>query len=124
MLRRLLLPLALAGLALTVAAAGNAGTAAAHKKLVGEVGPGFKIEVTTPADKDVKTLKAGTYTIVVEDKASIHNFHLIGPGVNKSTSVAFVGKKTWTLTLRRGRYTYQCDPHATQGMKGTFRVTA
>jgi len=123
MLRRLLLPLALGGLALAVTAGGNAGTAATHK-LVGEVGPGFTVEVTTPAGKDVKTTKAGTYTIVVEDKASIHNFHLIGPGVNKSTSVAFLGKKTWTLTLRRGKYTYQCDPHATQGMKGTFRVTA
>ena len=122
MLRRLFVPLVILALALAAAAVGSARTTAAHK-LIGEVGPGYKIEVTTPADKDVKTTKAGTYTIVVEDKASIHDFHLIGPGVNKKTGVSFVGKKTWTVTLEPGEYTYQCDPHATQGMKGTFRVT-
>ena len=122
MLRRLLVPLALVAVALAAAAGGGARTNVTHK-LIGEVGPGFTIEVTTPADKDVKTTKAGTYTIVVEDKASIHDFHLIGPGVNKKTGVTFVGKKTWTVTLKPGKYTYQCDPHATQGMKGTFRVT-
>ena len=122
MLRRLLVPLALVAVALAAAAGGGARTNVTHK-LIGEVGPGFTIEVTTPADKDVKTTKAGTYTIVVEDKASIHDFHLIGPGVNKKTGVTFVGKKTWTVTLKPGKYTYQCDPHATQGMKGSFRVT-
>ena len=122
MLRRLLVPLALVAVALAAAAGGGARTNVTHK-LIGEVGPGFTIEVTTPADKDMKTTKAGTYTIVVEDKASIHDFHLIGPGVNKKTGVSFVGKKTWTVTLKPGKYTYQCDPHATQGMKGTFRVT-
>ena len=122
MLRRLLVPLALVAVALAAAAGGGARTNVTHK-LIGEVGPGFTIEVTTPADKDVKTTKAGTYTIVVEDKASIHDFHLIGPGVNKKTGVSFVGKKTWTVTLKPGKYTYQCDPHATQGMKGSFRVT-
>ena len=38
-------------------------------RLTGEVGPGFTIEVSK-AGKDVKTLKAGTYKIKVEDKAS------------------------------------------------------
>src|SRR5205814_2306129 len=82
------LPLAIAGTALAAAAGGNAGTNATHK-LVGEVGPGYKIEVTTPADKDVKTTKAGTYVIHVEDRSTAHNFHLTGPGLNKSTSVVF-----------------------------------
>ncbi len=95
---------------------------ASTPKLVGEVGPGFTIEVKK-AGKDVKTLKAGKYTIKVEDKAAIHNFHLLGPGVNKSTAVSFVGDKTWIVTLRPGRYTYRCDPHAASGMKGHFTVT-
>ena len=73
--------------------------------------------------KDVKTLTAGTYTIKVEDKASIHNFHLKGPGVNKSTAVPFVGTQTWKVILKKGTYTYECDPHASSGMKGTFKVT-
>jgi plastocyanin len=72
--------------------------------------------------KDVKTLKAGTYTMVVRDKSSIHNFHLVGPGVNKSTTVPFTGTTTWTVKLKKGKYTYQCDIHASVGMKGTFTV--
>jgi plastocyanin len=92
------------------------------KSLVGESGPGFTIEVKQ-SGKDVKTLKAGTYTLKVEDKSSIHNFRLKGPGVNKATTVAFVGTQTWKVTLKKGTYTYQCDIHAASGMKGTFKVT-
>jgi plastocyanin len=110
---------------LTVAAAALV-VAPAYAKtpvLTGEVGPGFSIEVEK-AGKDLKTIKAGTYRIKVEDKASIHNFHLFGPGLNKKTGVSFKGQTTWTIKLKPGRYTYQCDPHALSGMKGRFRVTA
>jgi plastocyanin len=108
-----------------VAAAAVAIPATASAKspgLVGEVGPGFTIELTQ-GGKDVKTLKAGTYTITVEDKSSSHNFHLLGKGVNKSTTVGFSGKQTWKVTLKAGTYRYQCDPHASFGMKGSFKVT-
>jgi plastocyanin len=91
-------------------------------KLTGETGPGYSIDVEK-AGKDVKTIKAGTYKIKVEDKSSIHNFHLFGPGLNKKTSVSFTGETTWTIKLKPGKYTYQCDIHASQGMKGTFKVT-
>jgi plastocyanin len=115
--------LTFASLAALGAAAVLLGSAEAKSSgLTGEVGPGFSIEVKK-AGKDLKTIRAGTYKIKVEDKASIHNFHLIGPGVNKKTSVAFTGDTTWTVKLRPGRYTYQCDPHAASGMKGSFRVT-
>jgi plastocyanin len=122
MLRRFLLPLALLAVALAAAQSGSARTAAAPPKLVGQVGPGFTIELKTAAGKDVKTLKAGKYTILVEDKGSIHDFHLVGPGVNKATTVPFTGKQTWTVTFKPGTYTYKCDPHAAAGMKGTFKV--
>jgi plastocyanin len=39
------------------------------------------------------------------------------------TSVPFTGTKTVTVTLKQGKYTYQCDPHAASGMKGSFNVT-
>src|SRR6266496_628327 len=120
MLRRLLLPLALVALALAAVASAGAGTRSTPV-LTGEVGPGFTIEVTK-ADKDVKTLKAGTYKLKVEDKATIHNFHLKGPGLDRKTSVPFKGTQTWTVKLKPGTYTYQCDPHASGGMKGTFKV--
>jgi plastocyanin len=120
MLRRLLLPLAV-GISLAVAAAAYAGTTKTTG-LVGEVGPGFTIEVKMNG-KDLKTIKAGTYKIKVQDKSSSHNFHLIGKGLNKSTTVAFTGTKTWTITFKTGKVTYQCDPHAAAGMKGSFKVT-
>ena len=115
MFRTTLLALAAAALLVVPAQAKTTG-------LKGEVGPGFKIEVER-GDRDLKTIKAGTYSIKIEDKSSIHNFHLIGPGLNKKTSVGFKGETTWRIKLRPGRYTYQCDPHAS-GMKGSFRVTA
>ena len=90
---------------------------------MGEVGPGFSIEVQRNG-KDLKTIRAGTYKIKVEDKSSSHNFHLIGKGLNKLTGVAFTGDKTWTVTFKPGKVTYQCDPHHLSGMKGTFRVTS
>jgi plastocyanin len=126
MLRRLLLPFALVGAcfgaSLAAAAAGNAATAKSSG-LVGESGPGYSIEVKLNG-KDLKTIKAGTYRIKVEDKSSIHNFHLIGKGVNKSTTIAFTGDRTWKVTFKPGKVTYQCDAHASLGMKGSFRVTS
>jgi plastocyanin len=118
-MKRRIATLAAAGLA--VFALSSLGQAATPK-LTGSVGPSFTIKVTK-AGKAVKTLKHGTYKIVVNDKSNMHNFHLIGPGVNKKTRVAFTGTKTWTVTLKKGTYRYQCDPHAANGMKGSFRVT-
>ena len=92
------------------------------KTLKGETGPGFTIEVSQNG-QDAETVKAGTYTLEVEDKSDQHNFHLIGPGVDEEvTEVPFVGDKSVTVTLKKGTYTYQCDPHASSGMKGTFTV--
>jgi plastocyanin len=109
-------------LATAVALVAVAVAQAATPVLTGEVGPGFKIEVKQ-GGKDVKTLKAGTYKLVVEDKASIHDFHLVGPGLNKVvTSVSFTGEKTVTVKLTKGTYKYMCDPHATT-MHGSFKVT-
>jgi plastocyanin len=106
---------------LALAAPALAGSAAATP-LTGTVGPGFTITLAKGTTK-VKTLKPGSYVITVKDKAAIHNFHIFGPGVNKKvTTVPFVGTKTITVTLKKGKYTYQCDPHAASGMKATFTV--
>ncbi len=71
----------------------------------------------------VSHLIPGTYVIEVRDRSSIHNFHLTGPGVNQTTTVAFTGTQTWTVTLAAGTYLFVCDPHATT-MRGTFTVSA
>ena len=92
---------------------------AALPKLVGTVGPGYSITLTKNGSR-VQKLKAGTYSITVNDRASIHDFHLMGPGVNKKTSVSGTGKSTWTVTLQKGKtYRFVCDPHASI-MKGSF----
>jgi plastocyanin len=85
-------------------------------KLTGTAGPGFTITMSA------KTVKHGVYKITLRDRSSIHNFHLIGPGVNKKTSVAAVKTVIWTVTLKKGTYRFICDPHATT-MKGVLRVT-
>jgi plastocyanin len=105
----------------TTEAASTGGSASGT--LQGETGPGFTIEVSQNG-ADAESVKAGTYTLEVEDKSDMHNFHLIGPGVDEEvTEVGFVGDKSVMVTLEPGTYTYQCDPHAASGMKGTFTVT-
>jgi plastocyanin len=109
-----------AGAALLALVVGAA-PATAATKLVGTVGPSFTITLKK-AGKKVTTLKAGKYTITVQDKSDFHNFHLMGPGVNKKTTVSQVKTLTWTVTLKKGTYRYVCDPHSTS-MKGSFKVT-
>jgi len=113
---RLALVAAVAALALVVSAAAQA----AAPPLAATVGPGFTITLTQLGKKVVK-LKAGTYTFKVADKSSIHNFHLTGPGVKKTTTVGGTGNSTWIVKLVKGTYKFVCDPHASI-MKGSFTV--
>jgi plastocyanin len=64
----------------------------------------------------------GRYTVQIRDCSPIHDFHLLGPGVNKKTSVQNTGGATWTVRLRQGRYRYRCDPHRAI-MHGRFSVS-
>ena len=110
-----------AGLVAALALAAPIGATSSVTKLTGTVGPGFTITLKKGTAK-VKTLKPGKYSITVKDKSNIHDFHLKGPGVNKIiTATPFQGSKTVTVTLKKGKYTYVCDPHATV-MKGSFTV--
>jgi hypothetical protein len=106
---------------LAVPVATGALAAPAATTLTGTDGPGFTITLTQ-GGKKVTKLKAGAYTININDKSNVHNFHLVGPGVNKKTSVTAVTKTIWKVTLKKGTYKFVCDPHATI-MKGSFTVT-
>ena len=117
---RILLVAAFAVLALAVAGVVQASTQTTGK-LVGTSGPGFKITLTQNG-KAVKTLTAGSYKITVNDKSSIHNFHLFGPGVNKKTGVPFTGTVAWKVALKKGSYTYRCYIHFMSGMIGHLKV--
>lgn len=110
-----------AALAAIVAALLAPTALASTPTLTGTVGPGFTITLTQ-GGKKVTKLTHGTYSIKVSDKSNIHNFHLKGPGVNKTTSVGGTGTSVWKVTLKAGAYTYVCDPHASI-MKGSFKVS-
>jgi Copper binding proteins, plastocyanin/azurin family len=84
--------------------------------LRGSVGPGFDISLD-----GTDGLTAGSYTIVVDDQASAHNFHLTGPGVDVQTDVGDEGEETFEVELQAGEYTFVCDPHASS-MNGSFTV--
>ena len=94
-------------------------TVAAGKTLQGTVGRRFI--VLRQDGKPVARLRAGRYTFVVVDSVNTQNFRLRGPRVSRSTSVRGIGRSTWTLTLRRGVYTYTSS--ARPSLKRTFRVT-
>jgi len=100
---------------------------ASTPKLVGTVGPGYTITLKRGTTK-VKTLKAGTYMFVITDKAAIHNFTIErekgGPKIEKVlTGTSFQGKKTVSVTLKKGSWKYYCSIHESQ-MFGFFKVTS
>ncbi|HEX4930407.1 MAG TPA: plastocyanin/azurin family copper-binding protein [Gaiellaceae bacterium] len=84
--------------------------------LNGSVGPGFEISLD-----GADGLAPGSYTLVVDDQSSAHNFHLTGPGVDVTTEVGAEGEGSFEVELQAGEYSYVCDPHASQ-MNGSFTV--
>ncbi len=116
----LIVAIAVAAAALVATGGGSAATA---KTVNGTVGPGFTITLTMQG-KNVTKLKAGTaYRFVISDRASIHDFHLSGPGLNRVlTGVEYTGTKTFRLTLKKGTYRFVCDPHSGI-MHGRFLVS-
>jgi len=96
---------------------------AAGTRLKGTVGPGFSISLKDGAGKAVRKVHAGrTYTVSVSDRSAQHNFHLIGAGVGKKTSVGRTGGAAWKLKFKKGTYRFVCDPHKAQ-MKGSFKAS-
>jgi plastocyanin len=121
---RIAVVIAVAALGLAGAAVAL-GSSSATPTLKGTVGPGFTITLKNSKGQTVKTLKAGTYKIVVSDQANIHTFslkQLSGGKFNKDlTSSSFVGKKTVTVKLTKGKWQYYCAIHPTS-MFGNFTV--
>jgi plastocyanin len=105
---------AFALIVLALAATALAASQATHPKLLGVVGKNDAFKITlTKAGTAVNTLKAGTYTFVIQDDSTIHNYELDGPN-GKSwtfTSVGFKGTKTMTIKLAKGKYKAYCSPH-------------
>ena len=107
-------------------AAGAGATRADNPVLIGDVGANdsFAIGLTGPTGAPVRNLDPGTYTLLVHDRSTLHNFHLFGPGgVNAATDVDKTGDFTFTVTLVAGTYNFVCDAHVST-MKGSFTVGA
>ena len=115
--------LVLGTLAAVALVASGVGSTASAKTVTGTVGPGFTIGLTMNGKKVTK-LKASTpYRFLINDRSTSHDFHLRGPGIDRVlTTVGFAGKKSYTLTLRKGSYRFFCDPHASF-MHGGFKVS-
>jgi len=113
--------LVVSALVALLSAAGSA--RADNGTLIGDVGQGdaFVISLTDSTGAKVTHLNTGTYTLVVHDHSSFHNFDLSGPGVSAATDIEGVGDQTFTVTFTDGTYFFQCDPHASQ-MRGQFTV--
>jgi len=79
----------------------------------------FVIALTDSTGAKVTHLDPGAYTISVHDYATLHNFHLTGPGVDKSTDVETTANTTWDVTVTDGTYRFLCDAHPTS-MRGSF----
>jgi len=114
-------PIALALVALVVVVLVGVGAAQGASGRVkgtlnGTVGPGSTITLSK------KSVTAGKYKFVIKDKASMHNFHLTGPGgIDVATDVGETGEDSFDVTLQAGEYRFICDPHASS-MNGTFTV--
>jgi hypothetical protein len=93
---------------------------AARDTLRGSVGPGFTITLRQ-GGRRVARLSPGRYVVRISDRSDEHNFHLMGRGVNRSTSVPGQGTVTWRSTFSGGTYRYVCGSHAAN-MHGRFRV--
>jgi hypothetical protein len=120
---RLLLVVALAAIGLVVPGAVSAG-AGVTQPLIGTVGTPTVPEAATIDLRDSTGAKfahldPGTYTIIVRDHATTHNFALSGPGVQQATDVDGTGTTTWTVNIGNGTYRYICQAHPTT-MRGSF----
>ena len=100
------------------------GVVTSKTKLVLTAGPSEVITLKTSAGKTVKSMKLGTYTMVVRDRGRIHNAHVVASGYNRKTSpLTYTGTQTWKVKLAKvGTLRFYCDPHRITGMKGSAKI--
>ena len=93
----------------------------------GTVGPGYAI-MPKSKGRQVTSRKPGSFSFVVAEKASIHNFvpekkkKKGGTFEKELTTVPFRGTKTAKLKLTPGEREFHCRPHESM-MQGEFTVT-
>jgi plastocyanin len=94
----------------------------ARPKLLATVGPKDTISLRNAAGGALKAVKAGTYAITVRDRSKLHNFHLVGKGVNRKTGKAAIGTFTWKVSLGKGALRFFSD-QSPRKVKGSVAVS-
>jgi len=113
---RLLLAVALLGvLALPVGATGSPIVPQLTAKVTAK-----SITLVNADGTHVRVLQPNRYRIVVRDRTTAQNFHLVGPKVNAKTTVGARTTATWFVNLQPGSYSYRSDRNAR--LRGTFVV--
>ena len=98
--------------------------AASVATLTGSVGANdaFQIGLVDGSGAAGTHVDPGTYTLVVHDLSTLHNFHLFGPGgVDVATAVDTTGDSTFTVTLVDGIYTSSATRAPSWGCGGSSR---
>lgn len=93
----------------------------AKPRLLATVGPKATISLRSASGAVLRTIKAGTYSIVVRDRSKVHNFHLVGKGVNRKSTLGGATTVTWTVKLQAGVLRFYSDK-APKTVKGSITV--
>lgn len=92
-------------------------------KLLATVGPTATISLRSGTGAALaRGVRAGTYSVLVRDRSKVHNFHLVGLGVNRKSTLAGTGTTTWKVRLAKGVLRFYSDK-APKTVKGSVRVT-
>ena len=113
-------------LVLVLPAAAGRQDVAALTAIVG-ANDGFTITLNDASGKRVSEIAPGAYTVVVQDRSAVHNFHLASnedATVDFRTDLEFVDEQSFTVSFRdHTHYAYACEPHW-QTMNGAFLATS
>ena len=115
MLRLLLAGSAVVALALPVAAGGSMVRPTLTAKVTAT-----SVTLTHQDGTRVRTLQPNAYRIVVRDRTTAQNFHLIGPSLNVRTKIPAKTTVTWLVDLTPGNYSYRSDRN--KHLRGSFVV--
>jgi len=134
---RLALPVGLAFAALAAAGCGDGNdegstttSTADIPRLIATVGSlddpdAYEINLTTEEGEKVTTvLPSGEYLLEIDDRSTIHSFHLAArqTGVDLATEIAGTGERATVVMLQEPEaYIYFCDAHPAR-MEVTFSI--
>jgi hypothetical protein len=80
--------------------------------LYGTLSPASGPTLATSDDSALNGTRSGSYNVVIHDRAKRDGFRLFGPGVDRRTTSAFVGRVAWRVKLRAGAvYRFQATSH-------------